>query len=153
MVRSHQAKQASLKADVLIAPHHGGNNGSGTCFTEAVDPTRRSLMSDETVILTVHTDRAGSDSLMGELARTPEAKARVAEKLSLDGNPAGWLVLIGLTIRALPAILDAVGRLIQNQRVKSISLGSVVVENPRPEDVERLIRKHLKAPTPPHGQL
>jgi competence protein ComEC len=27
-----------LDADVLIAPHHGGNNGSATCFIEAVSP-------------------------------------------------------------------------------------------------------------------
>ena len=27
-----------LKADVLIAPHHGGNNGSSKCFLEAVLP-------------------------------------------------------------------------------------------------------------------
>lgn len=27
-----------LKADVLIAPHHGGNNGSAACFIGAVDP-------------------------------------------------------------------------------------------------------------------
>ena len=27
-----------LKSDVLIAPHHGGNNGSAKCFVEAVDP-------------------------------------------------------------------------------------------------------------------
>ncbi|NKB82788.1 MAG: MBL fold metallo-hydrolase [Nitrospirales bacterium] len=28
-----------LQADVLIAPHHGGNNGSSTCFIRAVNPT------------------------------------------------------------------------------------------------------------------
>lgn len=27
-----------IDADVIIAPHHGGNNGSSTCFIEAVDP-------------------------------------------------------------------------------------------------------------------
>lgn len=28
-----------LRSDVLVAAHHGGNNGSATCFLEAVDPT------------------------------------------------------------------------------------------------------------------
>jgi competence protein ComEC len=32
------AAVVSLKADVLIAPHHAGNNGSSTCFMQAVDP-------------------------------------------------------------------------------------------------------------------
>ena len=27
-----------IKADVIIAPHHGGNNGSAKCFIEEVDP-------------------------------------------------------------------------------------------------------------------
>ncbi|NIQ14291.1 MAG: hypothetical protein GTO02_07775, partial [Candidatus Dadabacteria bacterium] len=29
----------SLKSDVIIAPHHGADNGSSKCFIEAVDPT------------------------------------------------------------------------------------------------------------------
>lgn len=28
----------SMDADVIIAPHHGGNNGSAACFIDAVDP-------------------------------------------------------------------------------------------------------------------
>jgi hypothetical protein len=37
MVDRHNAGQVSLKADVLIASHHGGNNGSATCFIQAID--------------------------------------------------------------------------------------------------------------------
>ncbi len=32
------AGNVSLEADVIIAPHHGANNGSARCFIEAVDP-------------------------------------------------------------------------------------------------------------------
>jgi competence protein ComEC len=38
MVDRHNAGELSLKADVLIASHHGGNNGSATCFIQAIDP-------------------------------------------------------------------------------------------------------------------
>ena len=38
MVDRHTAATVSLKADVLIASHHGGNNGSATCFIAAIDP-------------------------------------------------------------------------------------------------------------------
>lgn len=31
--------EVPLHSDVIIAPHHGGNNGSSTCFINAVDPT------------------------------------------------------------------------------------------------------------------
>jgi len=31
--------EVSLKSDVIIAPHHGADNGSSKCFIEAVDPT------------------------------------------------------------------------------------------------------------------
>lgn len=30
---------APLSAEVMLAPHHGANNGSSTCFIEAVNPT------------------------------------------------------------------------------------------------------------------
>lgn len=33
------ADSIPLESDLIIAPHHGGNNGSSTCFIEAVDPT------------------------------------------------------------------------------------------------------------------
>jgi beta-lactamase superfamily II metal-dependent hydrolase len=39
MVQNHQTGQVSLKSDVIIAPHHGGDNGSSTCFVDAVAPT------------------------------------------------------------------------------------------------------------------
>jgi competence protein ComEC len=38
MVERHGADHVLLKSDVLIASHHGANNGSATCFIEAVDP-------------------------------------------------------------------------------------------------------------------
>jgi competence protein ComEC len=38
MVDRHNAGEVSLKSDVLIAAHHGANNGSAACFIAAVDP-------------------------------------------------------------------------------------------------------------------
>lgn len=43
MVILHDAGEINLRSDVLIAPHHGADNGSSSCFIEAVfkdpDPT------------------------------------------------------------------------------------------------------------------
>ena len=38
MADRHDAGTVSLDSDVLIAPHHGGNNGGSTCFVERVSP-------------------------------------------------------------------------------------------------------------------
>lgn len=38
MVDLHNADEISLKSDVIIASHHGGNNGSSSCFINAVSP-------------------------------------------------------------------------------------------------------------------
>lgn len=35
MVRRHAAGEVSLRSNVVIAPHHGGDNGSSSCFVEA----------------------------------------------------------------------------------------------------------------------
>ena len=32
------ANDVPIASDVLIAPHHGGDNGGSKCFLEAVDP-------------------------------------------------------------------------------------------------------------------
>jgi len=43
MVANHDAGVATgvatLRSDVLLAPHHGGNNGSSACFIDRVNPT------------------------------------------------------------------------------------------------------------------
>lgn len=38
MVEHHRRGLVPLAADVLIAPHHGGDNASSACFIDAVDP-------------------------------------------------------------------------------------------------------------------
>jgi beta-lactamase superfamily II metal-dependent hydrolase len=38
MVDRHNAGTVALKADVLIASHHGANNGSSACFLKAIAP-------------------------------------------------------------------------------------------------------------------
>lgn len=38
MTQNHDAGVVSIAADVLIAPHHGANNGSAACFIERVNP-------------------------------------------------------------------------------------------------------------------
>ena len=38
MVDNHDHAGISIAADVLIAPHHGADNGSSRCFIQAVDP-------------------------------------------------------------------------------------------------------------------
>src|SRR5574341_111333 len=38
MVANHDAGTVSLKASVIIAPHHGADNASSECFIQSVDP-------------------------------------------------------------------------------------------------------------------
>lgn len=38
MVQDHDAGVIDLRSDVIIAPHHGGDNGSTECFIARVDP-------------------------------------------------------------------------------------------------------------------
>lgn len=38
MANRHDAGEVSLTSDVLIAPHHGGNNASSKCFVQRIDP-------------------------------------------------------------------------------------------------------------------
>lgn len=38
MVANHDAGQVSLKANVIIAPHHGADNANSQCFIQRVDP-------------------------------------------------------------------------------------------------------------------
>lgn len=108
-------------------------------------------MCDSSEVLFIECDEeAGALSLNSELASYDGILSRVVKKENLAGGGAEWVVVATTAIAVLPRILDAVGRLIQKSKVRSIKIGTIEVRNPSPSDIRDIrsrFREHDQSKT------
>jgi hypothetical protein len=95
-------------------------------------------MADIDVVL-VASHHDASDAIRTYLVEELDGDAHVAEKRGLDGSVAEWIIVGGVAARSVKPLLDFVLRFVELRRVRRITVGDVTVENPRPQDVDRLI--------------
>ena len=89
--------------------------------------------------LIVKCDAGVVDSLTASFDES-EAAIESSPLRHLDGQQANdWIVLIGIAVQTAPQVLDALRRFLTRNNIRSVKFGGVEIENPRPEDVERLV--------------
>ncbi len=106
-------------------------------------------MSEEPEILIIHSDSEGSKSLVEQLSRIETVEPRAVGKKSLAGSPEAWMVLVGVTIRTLPLILQAIARIQETRPVPKIKIGDFEYINPTRADLDKLLKSYLKRNPPP----
>ena len=77
-----------------------------------------------------------------EIAPYASGPPHVVNRENLDGNVGTWIVVATTAIAALPKILDALARLIQTVKVRSIKIGKSEIRNPTAADIT-VLRKRL----------
>lgn len=76
------------------------------------------------------------EQVLTELDVRPQSSLR----RNLDGVAAtSWLVVAGMAVTQAPAVIQALTELLSRNRVRRIECAGVVIDNPRPEDVDRLL--------------
>lgn len=98
-------------------------------------------MNEESLALIVECD----EDVAGTLTATLESvsvTAQTSPQHNLDGAlVTSFLVVAGLAIKAAPATLRALSDFLTRNRVKRISIGDMVVENPRPQDIDKILER------------
>lgn len=93
------------------------------------------------------------EDLVGPLVQLLDAHGATASSSSrrnLDGAAVtSWLVIAGVAIQAAPDILRALTEFLTRHRVHRIEFNGVVVENPRPEDVDEIMKRLPGESEPP----
>lgn len=75
-------------------------------------------------------------SLLSEHGLKPQS----SQRRNLDGSAAvSWIVLASVTIRTAPVFLRVLSEFLTRNRVQRIEVSGVTIDNPRPEDVDRLL--------------
>ena len=92
---------------------------------------------EQVEVAVVLSDREAAESVAAAAkADDPGTDVQVGEQRGLAGGAAEWVVFTSIA-RALPALLQAVGRLAGRGQVTVFRIGDVEITNPSREDVER----------------
>jgi hypothetical protein len=87
-------------------------------------------------------DESSAGAISTGLADDAGISSNLLTRHNLDGNAATWIVVVSSAISALPKILEALAKVIEAAKVRSISVDGHEIRNPTPSDV-RAIRKRL----------
>ncbi|MDB5910961.1 MAG: hypothetical protein JWP34_5075 [Massilia sp.] len=87
-----------------------------------------------------------------ELMRSRGLDAQASERRNLDGAAlTSWLVLAGVAVKVAPELLREITGFLGRDRVRRIEYDGFVIENPRPQDVDELVRRMLEHPDSDDG--
>lgn len=99
-------------------------------------------MEDEEVVLVVTCAKESVEPLV-LLSDENDAEVQSSERRNLDGEIlTSCLVIISVTIRTAPVFLRSLTQFLQRNQVERIECGNLIIEKPRPEDVDA-IKAHL----------
>lgn len=100
-------------------------------------------MANTTEMIVVNCERDTASSIASEIDKLADGRSYVAERRSLDGSVADWILFGTLAVNALPHILNFIVRIVELRTVRSIKVGEIELTNPSAADVEDLKRQYL----------
>jgi hypothetical protein len=91
----------------------------------------------------VVTDEAAATDIQAALEPIATARPLIIDQFGIDGEAASGLVLLATaTVQSMPAILEAIRRFLDRDRVGEIEVPGVIrVVGPRAQDVDRIIER------------
>ena len=95
-------------------------------------------MTNKTETIVISGAKEAVEAIRNEIDAQLGSQSELTERKNLDGNTAAWIVIANLAAQALPIILGFVKDYIATKQVKKIKVGDVEIENPTPDDIERL---------------
>jgi hypothetical protein len=97
-------------------------------------------MEEATILVTC---ARGAIEPLEMLSREYDAEFQSSDRRNLDGEILTWsLVIISVSIKTAPAFLRSLAQFLQRNQVERIEIDGIVIEKPRPEDVNEL-KAHL----------
>lgn len=97
-------------------------------------------MNAESTALMILSDKETAASLVA-LLREQGLDPQSSGRRNLDGSIAvSWVVLASVGLRTAPAVLRALSEFLMRDRVHRIEFSGLTIDNPRPEDVDRIIQ-------------
>lgn len=84
-------------------------------------------------------------ALSSEVDGVATAPSKAIEQKHLSGDLPVWILAATVAVNALPTLLAAVSKYVDQKKVTRLQIGDVVIENPQPEDLEIFREKWRKS--------
>jgi hypothetical protein len=84
-------------------------------------------------------DEAEAKEFVAGLSPEIRTQISLSSRRGLGGDLPQWIMLGTATTATIKTILTAALKYVELTRIKSIRVGTIEVENPRPRDVERIL--------------
>lgn len=95
-------------------------------------------MTDNTHTIVINCTQEAAEAIHAAINSHQGAQSHVTERKNLAGETAAWIVIATVAGQVLPHILGVIKEYLSNNRVKKFVVGDIEIENPSPEDIERL---------------
>ena len=107
---------------------------------------RRCSVTETTETIVISGTKEAVEAIRQEIDAQSGSQTQLTERKNLDGDTASWIVIATLSVQALPHILDFIKALLvdKKQPLNSFRFSQsptgfeVEIENPLPEDLERM---------------
>ncbi|HZG44913.1 MAG TPA: hypothetical protein VEZ41_01415 [Allosphingosinicella sp.] len=97
-------------------------------------------MTADSVVIIVEAEGDPDPELKVALAGATGSEVRVVQKHGLTGEVASWLLIGNFVVTTLATLTPIFLNHLKDRRVKSIKVGDLVVENPKPDDIAAILR-------------
>jgi hypothetical protein len=95
-------------------------------------------MTDNNHTIVINCTQEAAEAMQAAINSQQGTQSYVTERKNLAGETAAWIVIATVAGQVLPHILGVVKEYLSNNRVKKFVVGDIEIENPSPEDIERL---------------
>ena len=113
-------------------------HGSGPAQMRLV--IRERCMTEDSVIVVVETVGEADTNLATRISEETASSVRTVTRHGLGGDASTWLLIGNFVATSFATLAPIVSNYIKERRVKSIKVGDLAIENPRPEDVEKMLQ-------------
>ncbi|MFI8994370.1 hypothetical protein [Streptomyces sp. NPDC053542] len=96
-------------------------------------------MMKQTELIIITDDGEAAQQLRHAVAEAQGEEPLVTERRGIDGAAAQWIILAVATIQSLGGIFGVLSQYAGRDKVTKIKCGEFEVENPRDQDVDRLL--------------
>lgn len=100
-------------------------------------------MTTESVFFLVNCDQVDAKLIDMTVKNMPDSSCQISEAKRMSGATIEWIVFGTATLGAITQLIDLINNIIaKNKTITVIKIGELVIENPKPEDIEFLKNKY-----------
>lgn len=106
-------------------------------------------MNQQDVLIVFEFDGEVDPALSAQVSSETGSEVRAVKKHGLTGDVANWLLIGNFIVTALATLAPIISNYAKERRVKSIKLGELTIENPKPEEIASILQTWAKSQSGP----